>query len=72
MAALAHHARTVRNATRARVVGDGAAGLYTLLARLCPLGMAAHDIVAGRLPRRARRDGSPAALEKVVLGQPAC
>ena len=27
--------------------------LFTLLARLCPLGMAAHDIIAGRLPRRA-------------------
>ena len=27
--------------------------IFTLLARLCPLGMAAHDIVAGALPRRA-------------------
>lgn len=27
--------------------------VFTLLARLCPLGMAAHDIIAGRLPRRA-------------------
>ena len=27
--------------------------VFTLLARLCPLGVAAHDIIAGRLPRRA-------------------
>lgn len=30
--------------------------IFTLFARLCPLGIAAHDIVAGRLPR-----GAPAA-----------
>ncbi|SMO65973.1 glycosyltransferase family 32 protein [Paracoccus laeviglucosivorans] len=27
--------------------------IFTLFARLCPLGLAAHDIVAGRLPRGA-------------------
>lgn len=39
--------------------------VFTLLARLCPLGMAAHDIVAGRLPRRA----PPEALAQ-FRGQP--